>query len=219
MHILLKDILKEVVDKDGIEKNPLKVQFYCDMDGVLVDMDSGFKEISGGLSVKEFSQKNKNVGIFSLINAKEADGVTPKFPNFWLNLKPMPDADKLWSFIKNKFKDPSPIILTAGDRRKSGKNLTPIQVKDMERLVAQKTQWARNFTKNPSLEVRVANIGTQKPKEIKQGMGENVAHFLLDDTPENISVWTSGNSNRNGLIHTGAAETEAELQKLYPDIK
>ena len=41
MHILLKSLLKEVE-----EENSVKYQFYCDMDGVLVNMDKGFKDLS-----------------------------------------------------------------------------------------------------------------------------------------------------------------------------
>ena len=39
MNILLKDLLHEIEDA------PLITQVYIDMDGVLVDMDGGFKKI------------------------------------------------------------------------------------------------------------------------------------------------------------------------------
>ena len=52
MHILLKDLLKEE------EKSALQVQLYVDMDGVLVDMDAGFKELSDGLAPREYEEKN-----------------------------------------------------------------------------------------------------------------------------------------------------------------
>ena len=54
MHILLKDLLKEEE-----EKSALQVQLYVDMDGVLVDMESGFMELSDGLAPKEYEEKNE----------------------------------------------------------------------------------------------------------------------------------------------------------------
>jgi len=210
MHILLKDLLKEEE-----EKSALQVQLYCDMDGVLVDMEAGFMELSGGLGAKEYAKKystpEKTVGVFSLINAKEKDGVTPKFPNFWTNLKPMSDAKQLWDVISKNFKDPAPIILTAGDRRKGKKQLNAVGMEDMDRLVAQKTQWVRNFTGNGGLEVRVANIGIEKPKEIKNISGR-VTHVLLDDTKENFDAWNNINLHRIAILHTDAASSIQQLQ-------
>ena len=151
------------------------------------------------------------MGLFSLINAKEKDGITPKFPNFWINLKPMSDAKQLWDVIKANFKNPAPIILTAGDRRKGRKKLDAIRTKDMERLVSQKTQWIRNFTGNGGLEVRVANIGTEKPKEIKNISGR-VTHVLLDDTQKNIDVWDNVALHRIAIHHTDASSSIKKLQ-------
>ena len=58
MHILLKDLLKEEE-----EKSALQVQLYVDMDGVLVDMDAGFKELSDGLAPREYEELTGFVGI------------------------------------------------------------------------------------------------------------------------------------------------------------
>ena len=100
MHILLKSLLKEAE-----EQSPLKYQFYCDMDGVLVDMDGGFKKISGGMLPKEYEAKNGKNSFWAIVN---------QHPNFWVDLEPLPDAKVLWSYIRGNFKNPQPVVLSAG---------------------------------------------------------------------------------------------------------
>ena len=71
MHILLKALLKEVE-----EKSPLKYQFYCDMDGVLVNLDKGFKAVSGGLSPQEYEAEHiENSVSIPLVDLQSGWGV------------------------------------------------------------------------------------------------------------------------------------------------
>ena len=129
MHILLKNVLKEVE-----EKSPLQVQFYCDMDGVLVNLDKGFKAVSGGLSPKEYEDKNGKNTFWKVVN---------KYPTFWLDLEPMPDANTLWDFISDNFKNPAPVILSAGQGN---------------RITEQKTAWIRKHI-DPNVKVIIATSG------------------------------------------------------------
>ena len=73
-------------------------QIYCDMDMVLVDFLGGAKEVLG----VDFRQANKEQR-WTILDAE---------PNFFANLKPMPDWKTLWNFIR-KF---DPYILTAAPR-------------------------------------------------------------------------------------------------------
>ena len=134
MHILLKDLLKEEE-----EKSALQVQLYVDMDGVLVDMESGFMELSDGLAPKEYEEKNGKNSFWKLIASK---------PNFWIDLKPMPDAKILWDFIKENFKNPPPVILSAGQGSS---------------IVQQKTAWIRKHI-DPTVKVIIASAGSKKPE-------------------------------------------------------
>lgn len=182
MHILLKDLLKEEENSE----NPLKIQLYVDMDGVLVDMEAGFKELSGGLTPKEYEAKNGKNSFWKVI---------AKNPNFWIDLKPMPDAGILWDFIKDSFTNPRPVILSAGQGTS---------------IVQQKTAWIRKHI-DPTVKVIIASSGTKKPEYVLSTAGR-VTHVLLDDTQKNIDVWDNVNLHRIAIHHTNAANSIKELQ-------
>ena len=97
--IKLTELLKEVEEQ--------KYTIYCDMDGVLVDFDKGYKDLTG-------------------INTKEADAKGSKFfwepiskagASFWIRLKWMPDGKQLWDYIKQY----NPSLLSAPSREESSK--------------------------------------------------------------------------------------------------
>ena len=190
MHILLKDLLKEEE-----EKSALQVQLYVDMDGVLVDMDAGFKELSDGLAPREYEEKNGKSSFWKLIASK---------PNFWIDLKPMPDAKQLWDVIKANFKNPPPVILSAGQGSS---------------IVQQKTAWIRKHI-DPTVKVIIASAGSKKPEYILKTPGR-VTHVLLDDTgprdveddkQDNITAWNNVALHRIAIHHTDAASSIKQLQ-------
>jgi len=190
MHILLKNILKEAVSKEDGE-NPLKIQLYVDMDGVLVDLDGGFKKITT-MTPKEYSKKNGKNAFWDVVE---------KNPNFWLNLDPLPDAKILWDFIKDNFKNPSPIILSAGQ----GSNVKK-----------QKEAWIRKYI-DSTVEVRIATSGYLKSNYATKI--PNVMNVLLDDTgpgdvedgrPDNITAW----ENVSGNIAIHHTDTASSIQKI-----
>jgi hypothetical protein len=188
MPILLKNLLTEADNVTG-DGNPLKVQFYCDMDGVLVDMDGGFKEISGGLLPKEYEAKNGKSSFWKLVN---------NHPNFWIDLEPLPDAKVLWKFIRENFKDPVPVILSAGQGA---------------RITEQKTAWIRKHI-DPTVRVIIAASGVKKPNYILPSEG-TVTHFLLDDTQKNIDVWNNEANHRIALLHTNAANSIKNITGMF----
>ncbi len=61
---------------------------YCDMDGVLVDFEKGYKELTGIYSKDHPDSK-------SFWKPVDTEG-----PSFWANLPWMSDGRTLWSFIK-----------------------------------------------------------------------------------------------------------------------
>jgi len=185
MHILLKNILKEVVAKEDGE-NPLKIQLYVDMDGVLVDLDGGFKKITT-MTPKEYSKKNGK-------NAFE--DVVEKNPNFWLNLDPLPDAKILWDFVKDTFKNPTPIILSEVLSEGQGSN-----VKN------QKEAWIRKYI-DSTVEVRIATFGYLKSNYATKI--PNVMNVLLDDTEDNITEWKKVSGN----IAIHHKDTASSIQKI-----
>jgi hypothetical protein len=193
MQILLKKLLKEVE-----EKSPLKVQIYCDMDGVLVDLEKGFKAISGGLDPKEYEAKHGKNTFWNVVDQVDPNTGKKKYPNFWIDLEPLPDATTLWSFIKDNFKDLSPVILSAG------------QGSDIKR---QKTEWIRKHI-DSSVKVMIAPSGIQKPNYIINYPNETVTHVLVDDTEKNIEVWNNEQKHRIAILHKNAANSISQLKQF-----
>lgn len=188
MHILLKDIIKEVESEE--EKNPSIVQVYVDMDGVLVDMEKGFAAISGGLKPKEYEAKNGKSSFWKLI---------ARHPNFWIELEQMPDAKVLWEFVHGNFKEPKPVILSAGQGA---------------RIIQQKNDWIRKHI-DPSVKVIIAPAGPKKP-EYTLNIPGRVTHLLIDDTQKNIDAWQNKSPHHIAILHTDAQKTIEQLKAFLP---
>jgi hypothetical protein len=66
-----------------------KYKFYCDMDGVLVDFDKGYYDLTG----KDIrGTYNTSPEFWHPIDDKGVD--------FWVNLEWKPDGKQLWDYIK-----------------------------------------------------------------------------------------------------------------------
>lgn len=98
--IKLANILKEIEQPQYI--------IYCDMDGVLVDFDKGYKDLTG-MTPKEAELKLGQDGFW-----KPLDQAGVKF---WLYLKWMPDGKALWQYIRPY----KPLLLSAPSRQESSK--------------------------------------------------------------------------------------------------
>jgi predicted kinase len=81
---------------------------YCDMDGVLVDFERGYNELTGKQTPGVDSTYDKN-DFWSAITKEGA--------KFWANLNWMSDGKQLWSYIKQY----SPQLLTAPSREESSR--------------------------------------------------------------------------------------------------
>ena len=76
-------------------------KIYCDMDGVLVDFDKGYKQLTG----EDLSGEHRNdTNFWDPINKAGYD--------FWINLEWMGDGKRLWKYIE-KYK---PKLLSAPSR-------------------------------------------------------------------------------------------------------
>ena len=173
--------------KELISQPELKIQIYCDLDGVLVDMDKGFKAISGGYTPKNFKDAPQFAGNEQAAR-KEFWKLIGRHPRFWHDLEPMPDAMVLWKYISETFKTPAPVILSAGQ----GAN-----------ILAGKTHWVRQHI-SPTVKVILSPGGVKKPLHIIHQ--ENTTHILVDDTQKNIDAWNNG-SNQIAILHKNAAES------------
>jgi len=79
---------------------------YCDMDGVIVDFERGYNDLTGKQTPGVDSTYDKN-DFWSAITKAGA--------KFWADLNWMPDGKQLWSYIKQY----NPSLLTAPSREKS----------------------------------------------------------------------------------------------------
>ena len=95
--IKLKELLEEVENS--------KYTIYCDLDGVLVDFDKGYKELTG----KSPKEAGDGPEFWEPIHKAGAA--------FWIKLKWMPDGKELWNYVEQY----NPIILSAPSQEESSR--------------------------------------------------------------------------------------------------
>jgi hypothetical protein len=98
--------------KSKVMENANKQEYtiYCDMDGVLVDFDKQFEKASGGISPREYEEKNGKEAFWNLIDNENGVG-------FWVGMPWMPNGKQLWEYIKPN----TPILLSSPSRSNSSR--------------------------------------------------------------------------------------------------
>ena len=153
-------------------------QIYCDMDGVLADFEKGVKNMIGG---------------------KFSDARWAELPDdFFLQLEPMKDAQKLWDFI-GKY---DPLILTAVPRSSRG----PIAARATEDKTRFMKRW---FGVSPNRMYPV--MRADKMRFAKDGR-DGRPNLLIDDHSKNIAQFKSAGGI--GVHHTSAANSIKQLKKI-----
>jgi len=92
------------------EVNDQKYTIYCDMDGVLVYFDKQFEKASGGISPREYEEKNGKEAFWNLIDNENGVG-------FWVGMPWMPNGKQLWEYIKPN----NPMLLSSPSRSNSSR--------------------------------------------------------------------------------------------------
>jgi len=90
--------------------NEQEYTIYCDMDGVLVDFDKQFEKASGGITPREYEEKNGREAFWNLIDNENGVG-------FWVGMPWMPNGKQLWEYIKPN----NPILLSSPSRSNSSR--------------------------------------------------------------------------------------------------
>ena len=83
-----------------------KYIIFCDLDGVLVDFDKGYKQLTGKPTHHADVQVKKE--FWNIFNNAISSTNTSEF-KYWSELEWMPDGQQLWNYIKKY----TPYILTA----------------------------------------------------------------------------------------------------------
>lgn len=140
-------------------KENIQYKIYCDLDSVLVDFDSGFREISDvevsdGWEYKKRFSKQK---FWKLVGDRGLD--------FWTNLPWMSDGKKLWRYLRDCPYDV--IVLSAPSTHDNG-------ISKKGKII-----WCRNHL-GPNV-----NIILEDDKFKYAGHNK----ILIDDLEKNIIPW------------------------------
>ena len=167
------------------DNGPQDYKIFCDVDGVLADFEGGIKELTGHkLEMdKYFADKKYRNDMW-----KAVTGYSKRGGEFWFELKLLPDAMKLWNYIKPY--DPDILTATGTSDASAGE---------------QKRRWIEKYFGSDAV-VHTTPHGRDKYKFA----GKN--HILIDDQEKSIGPWIEAGGI--GILHTSAAKTIAELKKL-----
>lgn len=161
--------------------SPWKI--FLDMDGVFVDWVSGVETITG-LPFDKSSDDEK----FNAIEKEMEAG-----REWWLHLTKLPQADKLFNYIKST--DIDFIFLSSAGNRKT------------QEVAKQKQKWIRkNFGNYKLITVKTSSEKAQYAK---------ANHILIDDRKKSIEPWKQAGGI--GILHKNVPDTIRQLKELIND--
>lgn len=139
-----------------------KYLIFCDMDGVLVDFDKGYEDLTGK-HTKHHDVQDKTE-FWNLLNKSLQDKNISEY-DYWVNLPWMSDGKTLWDYIKEY----TPYILTAPSRNPESK-------------VAKKEWVSKELPEAKNIYFKPANFKSEFS-------GKN--RILIDDREDTINGWNS----------------------------
>ncbi len=185
--IKLVDLLKEFQDS--------QYTIFCDLDGVLVDFDKGYEELTGIKTHHADRQGSQHFwDLFR--NSLTEKGISEK--QYWERLEWMPDGKQLWDYISPY----NPYILTAP----SVNHDLPADVKyklSHNESKQGKTEWVKRLDNMRELKFKASKFKKDLSKK---------GRILIDDRKPTIDGWNL--KGGIGILHTSADDTIKQLQKL-----
>jgi 5'(3')-deoxyribonucleotidase len=138
-----------------------KYTIFCDMDGVLVDFDKGYEDLTGK-HTKHADLQDRNEFWGLLKSSLKEKGLTEY--DYWVNLEWMSDGQILWNYIKGY----NPYVLTAPSMDPGSKQ--------------GKTEWVARLDNMKKIYF--------KPARFKQELSAK-NRILIDDRADTIERWRS----------------------------
>jgi hypothetical protein len=186
------------VDKKGDEmreRGGRKPVIFCDMDGVLVNFDKGYQDLTG-MSTHHVDAQGKKEFWKAFRQGLENSGESEK--HYWANLDWQPGGKELWDYIKEY----NPYILTAPsvnfdlpyDQRYN---------REYNESMQGKLEWVQRLSNMRKIYFASA---VNKPKLA----GSN--KILIDDRKDTIDSWNANGGI--GILHTSAENTIKQLKEL-----
>jgi hypothetical protein len=203
------DSLKEIsyLQNTGVKENDEEMRdalgkmggkkpvIFCDMDGVLVDFDKGYKELTGVTTHHADSQGRNEFWKLYRDNLKNKD-IPEK--SYWANLDWMPDGKQLWDYIKEY----NPYVLTAPSVNFDLPFEERYKLENNESMQG-KTEWVQRLPNMKKLYFRSAGRKADFAGPNK---------ILIDDRKDTIDSWNANGGI--GIFHTSTANTIKQLQDL-----
>ena len=172
-----------------------KPVIFCDMDGVLVDFDEGYKELTGVTTQHADSQGKDEFWKLYRDSLKNKD-ISER--SYWANLDWMPDGKQLWDYIKEY----NPYVLTAPSVNFDIPFEERYKLENNESMQG-KTEWVQRLPNMKKIYFRSA----QRKADFA---GPN--KILIDDRKDTIDSWNANGGI--GILHTSTANTIKQLQEL-----
>ena len=183
------------VEKKDEEMREKKYVIFCDMDGVLVDFDEGYKELTGVTTQHADSQGKDEFWKLYRDSLKNKD-ISER--SYWANLDWMPDGKQLWDYIKEY----NPYVLTAPSVNFDIPFEERYKIENNESMQG-KTEWVQRLPNMRKIYFRSA----QRKADFA---GPN--KILIDDRKDTIDSWNANGGI--GILHTSTANTIKQLQDL-----
>lgn len=161
------------------------MNFYCDMDGVLVDLLEGYRQAAGVCLTTV-----NNIGDEKWLPALAV-------PKFWQNLPKLGDADVLVDFLTDNIAPAKLHVLSA--------RMELFNDCDVEKI-----KWLAKNT--PKMPVYNANIVDRHEKQDYAVSQDGEPNILIDDFYKNIDEWIAAGGI--GILHTDSLSTIETLQSI-----
>ena len=177
------------------EPKPKKYTIFCDMDGVLVDFDEGYKQLTG-MSTQHVNAQDKSNFWKAFRQGLVDKDISEE--SFWTNLDWQPGGKELWDYIAPY----KPYVLTApavnfdlpDDQRYS---------QEYNESMKGKLNWVQRL---PNMRKVYFAAAKNKPKFARPN------HILIDDRKDTIDAWNANGGI--GILYQSAQQVIDDLKKL-----